>query len=370
MHIKVERLREALMLLQPAIPRKPTLTALANILLKDGRAAATDLETWAILELPEVEGEYLLPHHLARDLLKYVPGYDFLTIEQSEKKRVTLSWDGGKATYDVPEARDYPPVPEVPVSTEAPVDGDSLVKALMSVLPYCSSEAKRPVLTGVTLSLGATIEAVGADGFRLAIKSVSDAYPVEQDVIIPANSVAILSHLWDKLPPPVPPQDDLVRQVISKRQVQLGLADGTLLARFGRVTLVSKLIQGTPPRYKQLIPQDTPLKVRVFAPELERAVRRVSDMARDSSGIVRLSWTETTLTVSAKAADKGEVQADLPVQTEGGPGKVAVNVNYLVDYLSAREGLLTIGVTGGTSPVLFRHGTSPLVLIMPMNPKD
>jgi len=240
----------------------------------------------------------------------------------------------------------------------------------MSVLPYCSSEAKRPVLTGVTLSLGATIEAVGADGFRLAIKSVSDAYPVEQDVIIPANSVAILSHLWDKLPPPVPPQDDLVRQVISKRQVQLGLADGTLLARFGRVTLVSKLIQGTPPRYKQLIPQDTPLKVRVFAPELERAVRRVSDMARDSSGIVRLSWTETTLTVSAKAADKGEVQADLPVQTEGGPGKVAVNVNYLVDYLSAREGLLTIGVTGGTSPVLFRHGTSPLVLIMPMNPKD
>jgi len=366
MRIKVERLREALMLLQPAIPRKPTLAALANILLKDGRAVATNLETWAILALPEVEGECLIPHHSARELLKYVPGYDFLTIEQADK-RVNLSWDGGKASYDVTDVKDYPPVPEVSVSTESPLDGDSLVKALMSVLPYCSSDSARPVLTGVTLSLGATIEAVGADGFRLAIKSVSDAYPVEQEVIIPASSVAILSHLWDKLPPPVPPQDSLVQQVISKRQLQLGLADSTLLARFGRVTLVSKLIEGTPPRYKQLIPQDTPLKVRVFAPELDRAVRRVRDMARDSSGIVRLSWTDTTMTVSAKAADKGEVQADLLVQTEGGAGKVAINVSYLLEYLSGREGLLTIGVSGGTSPVLFRHGTSPLVLIMPLH---
>jgi DNA polymerase-3 subunit beta len=145
------------------------------------------------------------------------------------------------------------------------------------------------------------------------------------------------------------------------------LADGRLLARFGRVTLVSKLIEGTPPRYKQLIPQDANLKVRVFAPELERAVRRLRDMAKDSSGIVRLSWTETTLTVSAKAEEKGKVEAELPVQTEGGPGRLAVNVGYLLDYLSGREGLLTIAVTSESSPVLFRHGTSPLVLMMPMH---
>lgn len=366
MQIKVERLREALMLLQPVIPKKTTLPVLVNVLLKDGRAAATDLETFIALALPEVEGEYLLPHHSVYELLKYVPGNDFLTIEQADKK-VSLSWGNGKASYDVLDVKDYPPIPEIPLTAEGAADGDSLVKALMSVVDYCTTKEDRPVLTGVTLSLGETIEAMGADGFRLAYQVVPSAYPVEETVIIPASTVRTLGHLWDKLPPPVPLADSLVRQVISKRQLELGLADGRLVARFGRVTLVARLIQGTSPSYKKLIPEDPPLKVRILARELETAVRRLKDMAKDASDIVRLSWTVTTLTVSAKCAEKGDVAAELPIQTEGGPGRVAVNLSYLLDYLKGREGLLTIAASNQTSPILLRHSGAPLVVVMPMN---
>jgi DNA polymerase-3 subunit beta len=369
MQIRVERLREALMLLQPVIPKKTALPVLVNVLLKDGRAAATDLETSIALALPEVEGEYLLPHRSVYELLKYVPGNDFLTIEQADKK-VSLSWGNGKASYDVLDVKDYPPIPEVAVRAEGAVDGDSLVKALMSVVEYCKTDGDRPVLNGVTLSLGETTEAMGADGFRLACQTVPSAYPVEETVIIPASAVRILGHLWDKLPPPVPLADSLVRQVVSKRQLELGLADGSLVARFGRVTLTTKLIQGTPISYKRLIPQDSPLKVRILARELETAVRRLKDIAKDASGIVRLSWTETTLTLSAKCAEKGDVAAELPIQTEGGPGRVTVNVSYLLDYLKGREGLLTIAVSNETSPILFRHAGAPLVVVMPMQPKE
>jgi DNA polymerase-3 subunit beta len=366
MQIRVERLREALMLLQPVIPKKSTLPVLVNVLLKDGRAAATDLETSIALALPEVEGEYLLPHHSVYELLKYVPGNDFLTIEQADKK-VSLSWGNGKASYDVLDVKDYPPIPEIPLTAEGAVDGDSLAKALMSVVGYCATEETRPVLCGVTLSLGKTIEAMGADGFRLAYQTVPSAYPVEETVIIPASAVRMLGHLWDKLPPPVPLADSLVRQVISKRQLELGLADGRLVARFGRVTLTTRLIEGTSPSYKKLIPQDPPLKVRILARELETAVRRLKDMAKDASGIVRLSWTETTLTLSAKCNEKGDVTAELPIQTEGGPGRVALNLSYLLDYLKGKEGLLTLAASNQTSPILLRHAGAPLVVVMPMN---
>jgi hypothetical protein len=45
MHMQVARLRETLTLLQPAVPKKPSIVILKNILFKEGQAAATNLET-------------------------------------------------------------------------------------------------------------------------------------------------------------------------------------------------------------------------------------------------------------------------------------------------------------------------------------
>ena len=372
MQMRVDRLRETLKLLQPAVPKKSPLPVLQNILLKDGEAVATDLEIMLILELPEAEGECLIPHHSVLEVLKYVPGMELLSVEQS-KKKLELSWDGGKASYNATDPKGYPVVPEVKVKVEGELDGDSLLAALKSVVGYCSTDPQRPVLSGVSLSLGESLIAAGADGFQLAYNSLPMSFPAEEQVIIPARAVRVLGDLWDKAPPAVPLQDALVNQVMSKRQISLALEDQEelnaqqkLIARFGRVTMMIKLIQGTAPNLKQLIPEDTPIKIRLFAPDLERAVRRVKDVAKDGSGIVRFIWTETAMTVSAKGKEKGSVEAQVAVQTEGEPGKVAVNVDYLLNYLKGRDGLLSIGVRGTQDPVLFRHSTSPLVLIMPM----
>jgi len=372
MQMRVDRLREALKLLQPAVPKKSSLPVLENILLKDGEAVATDLEIMLILELPEAEGQCLIPHHSVLELLKYVPGNELLSIEQS-KKKLELSWDGGKASYDATDPKGYPVVPEVKVKVEGELDGDSLLAALKSVVGYCSTDPQKPVLGGVDLSLGESLIVAGADGFQLAYKTLPMSFPAEEQVIIPSRAVRVLADLWDKVPPAVPLQDALVSQVMSKRQISLALEDREksdaqqkLVARFGRVTMIIKLIQGKAPNLKQLIPEDTPIKIRLFAPDLERAVRRVKDIAKDGSGIVRFTWTETAMTVSAKSEKKGSVEAQVAVQTEGEPGKVAVNVDYLLNYLKGREGLVSIGVRGTQDPVLFRHSTSPLVLIMPM----
>ncbi|GAJ14166.1 unnamed protein product, partial [marine sediment metagenome] len=241
------------------------------------------------------------------------------------------------------------------------VDGDSLVSALMSVVDYCATNETRPILSGVSLSLGETIEAAAGDGFRMAYQTLSMFFPAEDRVTIPAHSVQVLGELWHKVPPGVPLEDSLVSQVIAKRQLELTLGDGRVVARFGRVTLLSKLIEGTAPSFSQLIPQEPPLKVRVFAPEFERAVRRVKEIAKDAKGIVCLTWTENAMTVFAKSEDKGKAEAEIPVQTEGGTGRTAINVSYLLDYLKGKEGLVSIGVSGMQDPVLFRHGKSPLV---------
>jgi len=364
MQIRVDRLREVLRLVQPAIPRKSTVPVLQNVLLRDGEAIANDLDTMIILELPEAEGEYLIPHHSALELLKYVPGNELLSIEQS-KKSIEFSWDGGTAKYDAVDPKEYPPLPEVKERARGVVDGDRLVKALMSVVDYCSTDAARPILSGVSLNLGETIELAAGDGFRMAYQILPIAFPAEDQVIIPAHSVQVLGDLWNKIPPAVPLADSLINQVIAERQIELAMGNG-LMARFGRVTLFSTLIQGEAPLFSKLIPQEPPLKVRVFAPEFERAVRRCAEVASDGKDIVRLSWTETVMTVSAKGVEQGSVEAKFPVQTEGGTGKTAINVKYLLGYLGGKEGLVSMCVKGAQDPVLFRHASSPLVVMMPM----
>ena len=148
--------------------------------------------------------------------------------------------------------------------------------------------------------------------------------------------------------------------------MSLAFGDDRVVARFGPVFVGSQLIGGTPPNWKQLIPSEPPMQVRIYAPDMERAMRRVQKVAEDGSGTVRFAWGDGAMTVSAKAEEKGEVQATIPVDIQGDPGKIALNVKYLLEYLKGKMGLLTMGVSTPQSPVLFRYGGAPLVLIMPL----
>jgi DNA polymerase-3 subunit beta len=366
MQIQVYRLREAMELLGPVIPRKPNYAPLNCFLVKDGRAAATDLEITITAELPEAEGQCLFPYRQVADLLKRVRGHDVLTIEQ-EDKTLSLAWSDGKATFETQKPDDYPPVPEVEAVVEHRVDGNSLVPALLSVADYCSTEESRPVLTGVFLGFGETTDVVAADGFRIAWQSLPLTFPDGIDsVIIPARAVRLLGQLLNKAPRTPPVTDSLIGLITAKMEMELKVNEKMLQAQLGAVSLITNLIEGTYPNYRQLIPTEMTARVGVMAPELERAVRQVSMVARDGKGAVRLTWSDSTMTVSAASDDMGRIETAIPVHTESNPGRIAINVNYLLRYLQGKDGLVTIELSGEQSPARFRYSGSPLVVIMPM----
>jgi hypothetical protein len=152
------------------------------------------------------------------------------------------------------------------------------------------------------------------------------------------------------------------------RPIKLSLAEGIADIRFSNIHLITKLIAGTPPDHLALLNNfREPIKVKLMAPELRNAVRRLEGIARDGTGIVRLIWTESGMTVSARSEEKGEISAEIPVQPESLPGRVALNVKYLLNYLENKEGVITLGKDEGSSPALFHYGSKPVVAIMPMN---
>jgi DNA polymerase-3 subunit beta len=366
MEVRVAELRDILKLLTPIVPKNPSLSVLKHVLLKDGQVTGTDLETMVRFSLPDADGECLLPHKKALELLNYVPGNLWVTIEQNGET-VKLDWGEGTAEFKVENPEDYPDIRDIKVESVGIItDGDSMVKALREILVYRATEDNRPVLNGINVAFGETLAIAAADGFRLACQTLPIAYPAETSVNIPAGSVSILCTLWDKVPPPITPADTLVKTIISKRSLDIGLSPERLIAHFGKVTVLSNLIEGSFPNYAQLIPQEPPLKVTFLAPELERCVRRVRGIATDGSGAIRLSWNENKMTVSARGEDNS-ASAEMGVASNEPEGRIAVEVKYLLDYLSKKEGVVTLSITDERSPLLFRYGKAPVVVIMPMN---
>jgi len=368
--VQVRELREAMGLIGPIVPKKPVLEALSCVQLRNGRAMATDLEIAATVDLPGFEGHCLVPYRPVLDLIRHIPGHEVLAIEQRGRE-LNLSWSEGKASYETYQPGDYPALREPEAKVEAIVDGDTLVSSLLSMVGYCAAEESRPVLTGVTVYLGDSVETAAGDGYRMAYRTLPIKIPTGSDddmsnVIIPTRAIEFLNHLWAKAPRTAPAVDSLVELVSSRGKLHLSFGDNGLSASFGPVSMVSQLIAGTPPNFRQLIPAEPPIGVYIYAPDLERAVRRVRGVAEDARGIVRLAWENGTMTVSAKGEEKASVEATIPVQAQGDPGKVALNIKYLLEYLKGKTGMVTMGVTSSTAPVLFRYASSPLVLIMPM----
>lgn len=367
MEMRVDTLRGVLELLNPAIPKKTVIPALNNVFLHEGRAEAFDLETAIAVEIDGADGSCLIPCRSVLELLKSVPGYEPLTIEQ-KAKRLSLTWDGGNASYDVDKPAEFPSFPKIEAEPQKTVDGDTMVPVLTSMVGYCSTDATRPVLTGVDLFLGENLEVAAGDGYRMAFKSLPMNFIIQgmETAIIPAGAISHLARLWKKTTREAPSGDSIVEIAIAKRMIDFTFHDGKVRIRFGRVTLVTKLIEGDPPKMKQLLPKETQPSVRFLAPDFERAVRRVLGPARDNSGIVRLSWAKKSMEISAKSDEKGNVATTIPVETEES-GKVAISASYLLDYIRGKEGLIGMGVQSPQQPVLFRHAGSPLVLLMPLH---
>ncbi len=368
MDIQVARLREVLELLKPVILRKTTVPVLTYVLLKDGKAVATDLETMVIVPVPEADIDCLLPYADVVKMLRYIQGLQPLHVEAS-KGKLTMSWADGSSTFPTTNIKDFPDVPEFVPVAEAPIDVDTLIPAMDEVRGFAATGTDRPILNGVTLVLGESIAVGAGDGFRLAYKALPLAFPQESVFVLPQSSVIALKLLWEKTPRTPPFSDALVPVILARKEATVAL-DGKTGLRFvftNSVTAIVKLVQGDPPVWLKLIPKEEPvLQASLMASDLELAVRRVQGVAMEGKGIVRLEFGDSTAKISAKHEGQEVESAIKVLELQGGPNKVGLNAPYLIDYLKGKEGLVTISWVSQVSPVVFKHQKSPTVLIMPM----
>lgn len=122
----------------------------------------------------------------------------------------------------------------------------------------------------------------------------------------------------------------------------------------GAFALTSRLIEGTYPNWRALVPQRAPSNALTVArEELAAAVKRAALVT--TNGNVALDYTESGATITAKSADHGEAEEVLAGSYSGTPFRTGFQAGYLQETLGALIGEAVVlqqdGPTGALSIV-------------------
>ncbi|MFC1954088.1 DNA polymerase III subunit beta [Chloroflexota bacterium] len=352
-----ENLSRGLGVVGRAVATRTTLPITNNVLLATDQSrlklVATNLEMaiscWIGAEVEE-EGIITVPARLITEFVNSLPN-DRIDISLSQKtKTLELKCARYEARISGVDAKDFPPIPKVDEGITTKVEAEALRHGISQVVFAAASEESRPVLTGIDAQFdGDLLTLAAADGFRLAIYKLplSTTVSQETEVIIPARSLAELNRL-------ISDGEELVDITVNPNKSQA-------LIRLKDIELVSQLVQGTFPKYNQLIPQSYNSRAEVDVAEFLRAARTASIFARDGSGIVRLvittgsELTPGKLTVSARSEEIGDDVGEIDAVVEGEEAKIAFNGKYLIEVLGVlRESKVALETTNPSSPGVIR----------------
>ncbi|OFV83226.1 MAG: DNA polymerase III subunit beta [Acidobacteria bacterium RBG_16_64_8] len=215
------------------------------------------------------------------------------------------------------------------------------------------------MLTGVLIHFSKnSVRMVATDSYRLSVKET----PVESSVseklqaIVPSRTLIELSRIATAA------GDEKITIVPTENQV---------LFRVGGISLVSRLIDGQFPNYRQLIPETFDYEVAVDRDELLEAIRRVGLLAQKNTPL-RLQFSSNNLTVSAESQDVGKAQEAMPVQYSGDDLAIGFNPEFLEAGVAAvKETPVYLRLISPLRPGLVKGaGDDFLYLVMPIRLSD
>ena len=354
-----EKLLKALQRVNSTIGSRNTLPILGNVLVEATENSVslttTDLEIRIMTRLDaevEVAGATTIP---AKRLLALVNNFEdaMVTISSDERHHaeVVCGTSCFKLLGIAPE--DFPGAGELNVVRTITFKGADLKRMLGQIIYAITLNDSRKVLHGMLFSMhDNTVTMVATDSKRLAMteRNVENVSGSNGDCIIPLLAAQEIKRQAN-------PQEDVTLE-IGEKSARFSTADTVLL---------TKLIEGNYPNYRQVIPADFKQQIPIATSALLGKIELVQQVLADSTGCVVLNFTDGKLELRAASNEIGEGSAELPVEFSGDPLTASFNPSFLADPLRFADcEIMTFKMNDGFSPVAIDGGDGFVYVIMPM----
>lgn len=336
-----------------AVAAKPVLPALENLLVEvlggilsvSGSDTETTVKVSRELVSSSFEGSFLVdPAHIL-DTLK---GLDAVWLEISVNESfLDITWPGGTVTVPVLGAADWPERPEDKGDVEtAVVAADDLLQGLSLAEPFCAKDELRPVLCGVSflfLGYGGGLEMVASETHRLCVATIlHGGAPKAFSFILPQKACTVLRAMLKA----APGEEVSIRLV--GNFVTFSLEDRM-------ESLTARLVEGSFPNWKAIIPKDAVLMAEFSMDTLVAALQRMEGCAGKFGNAV-FTFGATGLALSASDLGFGlRGDEDVSCAMEGEPVTVAFAPDTIIAALKALPfSRVRMEVFGDKKGVLFK----------------
>ncbi len=248
---------------------------------------------------------------------------------------------------------EFPPLPKFDDAKVVTIRQKDLRDGLRKTSYAISTDETRYVLNGLLFSFKDNkLTLVATDGRRLAMLDIDLEFPRshEADIIVPTKAVT-----------------ELQRLLTDEGDVRVSVGSGQIAFDLNNTLLVSKLIEGNYPNYKQVIPGEMKERVTLERETFLNSLRRVSLLASDKSNSIKLNFSKNNIDITANTPEVGEAKESLPVVYKGREFSIAFNPEFLMAPLrNLTEDEIFLDLIDEMSPGVIKIQSPFLYVLMPM----
>ena len=322
-------LLQGLLSVSRVIASKNSLPILDNFLfVLEGNSltvTASDSETTlkTIINIDEVTegGEIAVPAKLLTDTLKELPTQPIEFATEPEKNIVNIAWASGSAQIPYLSTEDYPELPQLSEPIQLVLKGQILSEGINNTIYATADEELRPVMNGIFFDITQeNTTMVASNAHKLVCYTRNDVKGNgASGFILPKKPANILKNNLAKL---------------GEETVEISFDKKNAYFKFDNSLMVCRLVDGTYPAYRSVIPKNNTNIVSVTRSELLNASKRVAVCSNQATSQIIFKLSQNKLEISAQDVDFSmSAHETVNCEYEGVPMEIGFKSTFLIEIL-------------------------------------
>lgn len=342
--------------------RNASLPALANILMlvsgKTLKVRSTNLSLGVEFEIPvkaEKDGVIAIDGKTLAGFLNTLPKTEKIKVSL-QNTVLTITGGNNRTSIKIHPYEDFPTLPAIS-GTQVTIPKMEFIRGVRHTAFAAAVSDIKPEISSVYLSVEQnTLYFVATDSFRLAEKREILKKPVDfPAVIVPYKNILEIARILENA-------DGEITLTINENQIAVTAQN---------LYLTSRIVSGSFPDYKQIIPKTFSTEVIVLKQDLLNTLKAANVFSDKFNQITfAIAPSKKAFTCVSKNADIGEYDGEIGATLSGDDVTIALNQRYLIDALTLiPQDSITIGLNGSNRAVVIRgvSDASFTYLLMPMN---